>query len=433
MSDPQKLVSAYLDDALTNAERGELAVWLKTHPDHLRAFVEANLFEQQIRGAIRGQVQRQAADDFVEARQWPQERTERVVEKRARAWLDRRWPRLAALAASLALVATIGSWLRPPASRPPSFHLVAVGGEVWVQRGEVKRRATTSTTVLPGDRVQTLFGASADLQAAHEVTHFHLREETTLSWLRSGPRQWALEHGTLEAKVAPQPWGEQLTFSTPQGKASILGTEFLLASDAVSTHLAVTEGRVQLSGLSGGQTVEVAASQFTVVSEDAPAAVRPLPPKGTGTGLLGEYFAGKEFGAPTVRRFDPDVQFDWSTNRPARGLGVDHFLIRWTGLVEPQFSGRYTFELVADDGVRLWVDGQLLVDQWVLKSRQTKMRGEMALVAGRKYDLKLEYFESSGKAFVSLYWQSENQPHAIIPTSQLYPPDPKAVRPATKP
>ena len=89
--------------------------------------------------------------------------------------------------------------------------------------------------------------------------------------------------------------------------------------------------------------------------------------------------------------------------------------------MEPKFSERYIFELVADDGVRLWVDGHLLIDQWVIRSRQTKMRGEISLIAGRQYPLKLEYFESSGKAFVSLYWQSDSQPREIIPTSQLYP------------
>jgi hypothetical protein len=147
-------------------------------------------------------------------------------------------------------------------------------------------------------------------------------------------------------------------------------------------------------------------------------------------------------------RFDPTRPFEpWARglarrvalanlrkhNRPVRGLDADRFLVRWTGLLEPRFSERHTFELVADDGVRLWVDGQLLVDQWGLKSQQTKMRGEMALVAGRKYALKLDYSENTGKAFVSLYWQSESQPREIVPQSQLYPPDTNAVRSASKP
>jgi hypothetical protein len=50
------------------------------------------------------------------------------------------------------------------------------------------------------------------------------------------------------------------------------------------------------------------------------------------------------------------------------------------------------------------------------------MRGEVALQAGRKHDLKLDYYEFSGKAFVSLYWQSDSQPRELIPARQLYPP-----------
>jgi len=50
------------------------------------------------------------------------------------------------------------------------------------------------------------------------------------------------------------------------------------------------------------------------------------------------------------------------------------------------------------------------------------MCGDIALSAGRSCELKLEYFEASGKAFVSLYWKSESQPREIVPTSQLFPP-----------
>jgi hypothetical protein len=67
MSDPQKLIAPYLEDALSDTERDDLVVWLKAHPDHLRTFVEAHLFEQQIRQAVHGQVEREAAMHLVES------------------------------------------------------------------------------------------------------------------------------------------------------------------------------------------------------------------------------------------------------------------------------------------------------------------------------------------------------------------------------
>ena len=66
MSDPQKLIAAYLEDALSDTERDELVAWLKARPDHLRVFVEANLFERQMRQAVHGQVEREAAMHLVE-------------------------------------------------------------------------------------------------------------------------------------------------------------------------------------------------------------------------------------------------------------------------------------------------------------------------------------------------------------------------------
>jgi hypothetical protein len=312
------------------------------------------------------------------------------------------------------------------------MRFASVEGEVWVQHGDTKRRAIAGIALQPGEVVQTSFGAQALLAFTREATRLTLAEESVFALPDSTPGAYLLEGGTVSAVVAPQRRGRSLHFRTPQAEAAILGTEFRLACHPSATHLAVTGGNVQLRRPADGASVQVGAGQFAVARENAPLVTRPLPPPGQGTGLLGEYFSWGQFEKPTFRRLDSRVRFDWGTARPGPGLNQDHFQVRWTGLVQPQFSERYLFELVADDGVRLWVDGQLLVDQWVTRSEQTTMRGEITLEAGRNYDLTLEYFESSGKAFVSLYWQSDSQPREIIPASQLYPPPTNSVSPATK-
>jgi ferric-dicitrate binding protein FerR (iron transport regulator) len=119
VSDPQKLITAYLDDTLTKAERDELAAWLKAQPDHLRTFVEATLFEQQIRSAAGGQIQREAASNLVESELLPRQTPDLVVAESRRPWFYRLWPRLATAGAALLALAVAGVslwWQHPPAA-----------------------------------------------------------------------------------------------------------------------------------------------------------------------------------------------------------------------------------------------------------------------------------------------------------------------------
>ncbi|MBC1281364.1 hypothetical protein GNF10_36955, partial [Nostoc sp. UCD121] len=73
----------------------------------------------------------------------------------------------------------------------------------------------------------------------------------------------------------------------------------------------------------------------------------------------------------------------------------------------------------SDDGVRLWVNGQQIINKFVNQS-PTENTGSIALVAGQKYDIKLEYFENTVTAVSKLAWSSATQTKEIIPQSQLY-------------
>jgi len=106
MREPHELITAYLNDTLTEAEQAELATWLKANPENLKAFVEANLFEQEIRRAVRGQVQREAADTFIE----PEKPSNWQL------WLRSFWPKWETFGATAISVALIGViiWLNRP-------------------------------------------------------------------------------------------------------------------------------------------------------------------------------------------------------------------------------------------------------------------------------------------------------------------------------
>ena len=150
--------------------------------------------------------------------------------------------------------------------------------------------------------------------------------------------------------------------------------------------------------------------------------------KGTGTGLQGFYYNGINLsGAPLLGRVDSTVNFDLSYGNqpqvlsPAPGIvPEDMYSVRWTGQVLPQYSEVYTFYTVSDDGIRLWVNGIKLIDNWTNQSA-TEKSATIPLAAGQKYDILIEYYENTGNAVTKLLWSSPSTPKAIVPKSQLYP------------
>jgi hypothetical protein len=146
------------------------------------------------------------------------------------------------------------------------------------------------------------------------------------------------------------------------------------------------------------------------------------PPPASSAGLQGDYFGDPTLTALKLRRTDATVNFDWGTGAVTTGLGPDNFSVRWTGQVTPRFSENYTFFTQSDDGVRLWINGQLIVDDWN-QHATSERAGTIALQAGQRYSLRLEYFEYNVDATVRLLWSSPSQPKEIVPQSQLSPPD----------
>ncbi|MBE9106796.1 PQQ-dependent sugar dehydrogenase, partial [Nostoc cf. edaphicum LEGE 07299] len=141
----------------------------------------------------------------------------------------------------------------------------------------------------------------------------------------------------------------------------------------------------------------------------------------SGNGLKGEYYDNIDFTNLKVTTTNPTVNFNWGADSPAPSIDADTFSVRWTGQVEAKYSETYNFYTTADDGVRLWVNGQQIIDKFI-DQPATESSGLIALVAGQKYDIKLEYYENKGNAVSQLRWSSASQVKEIIPQSQLYSP-----------
>ena len=145
------------------------------------------------------------------------------------------------------------------------------------------------------------------------------------------------------------------------------------------------------------------------------------PPAGGSGNLRGEYYDTMDFTGTPVVRNDAAINFDWSTGSPVAGIGPDTFSVRWTGRVRAPSSGTYTFITESDDGVRLWINGQLIVDNWT-DHGVTENAGTIALQEGQFYDLKLEFYENGVGALIRLSWSGPSQPRQVIPAAAFFPP-----------
>jgi len=122
-------------------------------------------------------------------------------------------------------------------------------------------------------------------------------------------------------------------------------------------------------------------------------------------GLTGDYFANAELkGRPVVTRIDPAVDFDWAKTKPAPGLPQEHFSVRWSGTLTAPKTGTYELGVNVDDGVRVYIDGQLIVDHWTEGNAAPTQTGTVDLVAGHSYKIRVDYYQAAGDASIRLAW-----------------------------
>src|SRR5207302_1552728 len=143
-------------------------------------------------------------------------------------------------------------------------------------------------------------------------------------------------------------------------------------------------------------------------------------PISAGNGLRAVYYATADLTGRSLTRVDPTVNFNWKDGSPDPSIWCNCFSARWTGQLQALYSETYTFYTMSDDGIRVWIDGQQVISNWTSHAA-TVNQGSIRLDAGKRYDIKIEYFESYGGAIAKLEWQSPSQPRQVIPQAQLSP------------
>jgi YVTN family beta-propeller protein len=181
-------------------------------------------------------------------------------------------------------------------------------------------------------------------------------------------------------------------------------------SDAIRAHTNVTVTDAELPNLVayvaqiGGQ--ETSAPTNTLNS---------------GTGLKGQYFNNMTLTGSVVLQRTEAVNFNWGNASPATGVNKDKFSVRWTGSVEASSSGNFQFQTNTDDGIRLWINGVQVINNWTNHSAATNTTGNIAMTAGTRYTITMEFYENGGQAVAQLRWKTPGtSTYVAIPASRLY-------------
>lgn len=128
------------------------------------------------------------------------------------------------------------------------------------------------------------------------------------------------------------------------------------------------------------------------------------------TFFLGEHF-DRKVHAGTSRSIDFDNYNDFNPMLPA-----EHFSAKWNGFLIAPVGGQYSFNVEVDDGVRVWIDGKVLFDEWRIQSSQFS---KTAYLNQGKHDLRIEYYQYNGGSHLKLYWQPPGGQKQIIPPEYL--------------
>ncbi len=188
----------------------------------------------------------------------------------------------------------------------------------------------------------------------------------------------------------------------------VAGTPVTLAAGNHSFRAEFHDGsgnaRAMLSWSGPGITKQIIPPSSFINSYTAPLAV------------TGEYFNTENFTGTSITRVDPSINFNWSTNSPLAGINVDHFSVRWTGYIHTPAAGAYTFYTEVDDGIRVWVDGALVMDKWSWSSHSGAEQTSAAItLSAGTHALQVEQHEGGGGAKAIVRWKGPNISKQVLP------------------
>ena len=186
--------------------------------------------------------------------------------------------------------------------------------------------------------------------------------------------------------------------------------------------IALTSGQVYDLVLEYFQGTGDASVKLSWTPPDGTKTVIPISaftPAERSTNLYAEFWQNKDLsGDPALTRWDDDIDFSWSTNAPDENIPADNWSARWTGRIKTEVAGTYAIQTANDDGVRVWVNGTQVINNWA--NGNTTSNGTIPLAADTWYDLRVEYFDATGGATMRLRWRPPGATaFVVVPPANL--------------
>jgi beta-glucosidase len=228
--------------------------------------------------------------------------------------------------------------------------------------------------------------------AAHLDTAKQAAEAGTVLLKNSG-HVLPLKTGTAKSIAVVGDGAGPDTMTAGGGSASVGGTGTVTPYDGIKARAGskTTVSYAQGSNGPGGALPTIDSSYLT-------------PPSGTGHGLEGDYYTNQTLaGSPATTQTDPQVNFNWNGQVPAKGVSGGSFSAKWTGTITPPTTGTYTFGITSDDGSRLSIDGKQIIDNW-RDQGSTTQTAQVDLTAGKPVQVEMDYYQSGGGATANLGW-----------------------------
>ncbi|MYS19049.1 beta-glucosidase, partial [Streptomyces sp. DvalAA-14] len=260
--------------------------------------------------------------------------------------------------------------------------------------GHVRRILTSMFASGLFDTTQTGTITAPVSTAAHQATARQVAEEGSVLLKNAGS---ALPLGTANKKIAVI--GDD---AGPNALTAGAGSAHVGSSSIVTPYSAL------VSRAGSGAAVTYSQGYASPGGEivDSPYLT---PSQGSGHGLYGQFYNGTAMGGTAITsRVDPTVNFLWGGASPAGGVPANGWSAKWTGTLTPPSTGSYTFALSSDDGSRLFINGQQLINNWADQPRTTKT-GTVTLTAGQPVSIEVDYFNDGGGSELELGWQVPNQ------------------------
>lgn len=263
--------------------------------------------------------------------------------------------------------------------------------------GSLTAAASAGRTVFAQKNCASCHGGTAFTVSADAAQMKNVGTLVASSGSRLGGTLTGLDVPTLRDVWATGPW-------LHDGRAATL-------ADAVAAHNNVSLTPTELTNV-----VEYL-KQIGSEEASAPGA------SASGTGLRGQYFANETLsGTPVLTRTEA-VNFSWGSGSPGTGVANDRFSVRWTGFVEASATGNFVFQTNSDDGVRVWVNGVQIINNWTAHSAKLDNSGNVAMTANQRYSITVEYFERTGQSVIQLRWRPPGTTSFVaVPANRLYTP-----------